>query len=116
MTRSAPATLRLRRSGTCSTPTSRSALDTIEAMGLFRNRRERESALSDQLQSGQPDVPVTPQGGHHWANALGAMAMGGAAASQWQQTFNVQDAEGLREDMMAVLKQHGIEPGMGMAV
>jgi hypothetical protein len=102
-------------------------------MGLFdffRQRRDRESALAAaveiQSQGGSVAVgdttgavpaapPLAPPGSvagetGDWQEMLKGMASGQVSISQAQQSIDLRDVEGLRADVMAAMKAHGVDP------
>ncbi len=90
-------------------------------MGLFdvfRHRRERESALG-QIQAeggsasyGDPPAPSAqvPGQGADWTDLLKGMAGGQVNVTQAQQSIDLRDVQGLREDVINALRQHGVDP------
>lgn len=80
-------------------------------MGLldfFKRRNQRESALGDgsTISVGSP------------AQRAGPLQSGfpGAAVSQSSQTVNASNVAGLRDNMLEILKRHGIDPSSGQSM
>jgi hypothetical protein len=94
----------------------------VGLFNLFRGRRDRERALPPPSASVEPpsaqvgDQPVVGQqvsglGGPGFD--LGTMLGGGMQVNQMPQSIDASQVEGLREEIMQIMRNHGIDPETG---
>jgi Short C-terminal domain len=85
-------------------------------MGLFNRRKEKESALPGQIEPNPEAPPLAPAGSvagtptEDWHQMLMQNLSGAQVTVEPTQSFDFRNVDGLREDVMAAMKEHGIDP------
>lgn len=87
-------------------------------MGLFDKRKDKESALpgESQIDPNPEAPPLAPAGSvagsptEDWHQMLMQNLSGAQVNVEPTQAFDFRNVQGLREDVMAAMKEHGIDP------